>query len=212
MSGSKIANACDAAAKLAGDERARIAWAAIADVLRTPPAKSVRGVLKALDGVAAEPAAAGRASFRDITAGAGPIQELVSAVGGAAAIADFSALLEWLGAREDADVESFARKAKAALAAPRAGEQSAKPIDRRLVGKYATRLEETLGDESFSALHQELKADKAVKVAEAKEIARQFTGRPGTSRANALQRIWDRHRALIDGRKRIEAMDGRSAA
>lgn len=212
MSVSKLATACDAAARLVGDAGAQTAWRAISAILKSSGARTVASILKVIDGIEAPRAEPHRPALRDLESSAAAVRDLLAAVGSRTIAADFEKLLDRLARHADADCDAFAAAAIAALDAAGASQKAAADIDRALVGRYAARLEDALGDESFGALHRDLKSDPAVKVGEAKEIARKFTGRPGGSKKAALERIWDRHHALIDGRKRIEAMDGRSAA
>ncbi|MCI4663947.1 MAG: hypothetical protein MRY74_04425 [Neomegalonema sp.] len=61
-------------------------------------------------------------------------------------------------------------------------------------------------------LSSELKADDRLSVADAKAIARAFTGTAGKSKKDALAKILKRQTTLLAGRAEWEDNDGRSAA
>jgi hypothetical protein len=70
-----------------------------------------------------------------------------------------------------------------------------------------------LGDASrFEEVFNELKSDKAIKVSEAKKLAREFAKETAKSRTVALELIWQRHAALMSSHARQQANKGRTAA
>lgn len=71
-------------------------------------------------------------------------------------------------------------------------------------------LTNSLADEGgFAAAFDAIKSLNAV---ELKALAREFTGRPATSKANALHLISNRHTSLLAAGRRNLVTSGRSAA
>jgi len=81
------------------------------------------------------------------------------------------------------------------------------------IDQHLDRLERTLADEeAFLAAFSDLKADKLLKAPDVKQLGRAFTKQSSKSKADALQRIWDRHASLIGAGARAKATGGRTAA
>ncbi len=88
-------------------------------------------------------------------------------------------------------------------------------LNQNIVTDYLPRLEAALGDDTkFQQLFDTLKADPEVRQAEAVELASQFVAKTpnSTSRAKALERVYQRHASLANFRLKQRAMSGRSAA
>lgn len=208
MRSSQFAELCCAAANLASDSEAEAGWRALNLVFDAASSLSVERALTKLADVHRPGSQKG--AMTATLDQARLLRTFMKHSAKPAALADMEHLVHWLEANSSSTPEAlvhasshFRQRAKAS---------SKRIVDAGLVKKYVAALEEALGDESFAALHATVNKDKAVDAATAKEIARAFTGRPGRGRKDAIDRIWERHAGLIDGRKRIEAIDGRTAA
>jgi hypothetical protein len=82
-----------------------------------------------------------------------------------------------------------------------------------IIDQHLKRLEGALADEvAFLAAFNELKGDKLLKAPDFKQLGRAFTKQSSKSKADALQRIWDRHASLLGAGARAKATGGRTAA
>jgi hypothetical protein len=82
-----------------------------------------------------------------------------------------------------------------------------------IVDEHLKRLESTLADEvAFLAAFNALKGDKLLKAPDVKQLGRAFTKQGSKSKADALQRIWDRHASLLAAGARAKATGDRTAA
>lgn len=136
-----------------------------------------------------------------------------------ALIGDLEVILGLMKGREGVAVDAFVlavRHHVASASKPKnttkpKSKKEAAPVDLNLVGDYVRRLESALGDDAkFSALLEELRADKRVQKPEAVAIAARFIGPTpaSTSRPKALERVHQRHKKLMT----FKAIPGRSAA
>jgi hypothetical protein len=68
------------------------------------------------------------------------------------------------------------------------------------VKQYGSQLLGALGKEGFADVHARLKSDESIGRPEMVTIAHQFNGpvAPSTSRTKALERIYSRHRKLVE--------------
>lgn len=86
-------------------------------------------------------------------------------------------------------------------------------INSQLVERHLQLLEAAFGDEAaFRNAYQQLTSDLAVKLPEAKQIAKAFTKGSATSKEKAFKLIWGRHASLMESRAKAAATAGRSAA
>lgn len=104
--------------------------------------------------------------------------------------------------------QQLATAARKPSARTRAGSLTEGDIEARV-----EKLESALGDEpQFDQVFQHIKNDKNVKAQDAKNIARKFVGKAGSSKADAFRSIYERHSSLIESRARAKSTGGRSAA
>lgn len=116
----------------------------------------------------------------------------------------------------DVSVQAYAQAAIARLQEPpksKPGKQQPAMPATELVEAYLQRLQSALGDEArFPEVFDSLKKDKAIKVTEAKLLARAFADLNAKSKGDALELIWLRHDSALGARARARATGGRTAA
>lgn len=98
-----------------------------------------------------------------------------------------------------------ARKSSRRTSAPSLTEQEIEARVHELVA--------VLGDEAkFDQVFQRLENDNSVKAQDAKNIAKKFVGKAGSSKSEAFRLIHERHSTLLESRARAKSTGGRSAA
>lgn len=199
---------CDAAAEVAPSSAA-LGWRAAARIFGATPKAAAAARLKA---IAAAPPTAVMRSCDDLDAFERSVEAmaaLMALVGKRAAVSDLTALGDCLKARRAYGLEGLMAAAESAERGPQPRSHA---LNAALVDRYLPLLEEALGAERFETVYADLKAERGLKAAEAKALARAFTSRPGRGKSDALERIWARHVNAKDGDARVRASGGRSAA
>jgi hypothetical protein len=211
MKGKDLAQLLTDFADVLSDERAR-EWRAIPQIFAAAPADSVVAICSVIRGVQA-PEHRNGSRLQEMV---GLISALKRLLGKASAkkavIDDLQAVETALTPFSEAPTAGFADAAIQRLR-ERVAERPAGEARDDLVQSYLHRLEEALRDASrFAEVFDDLKNDKAVKVAEAKKLSREFAKETAKSRNAALDLIWARHAALMGSRARKQANKGRTAA
>jgi hypothetical protein len=87
-------------------------------------------------------------------------------------------------------------------------------MNEELVALYFDRLAQTMGDESFMPIFDQLGRDKGIQQPEAVALACRlaFEIAPSTPKAKALGRILERHKGLYLFKLQQKSIGGRSAA
>ena len=133
-----------------------------------------------------------------------------------ALIDDLKRVMSVLAPFADVSIHTYAKAAIAHLsvpAKPRRTPTQPNVSTTELVQKYKDDLVAALNDEvRFPEIFNALKRDKAIKVAEAKQLARAFVDMNAKSKGDALELIWGRHAAILGSRARARATGDRTAA
>lgn len=185
------------------------AWRALANVFSVRPAVSVTGTCKLF------PAVKGGGPDREITLIASGIPSLLRMLKPfckKALVDDLEALERALSISSGVSLGDLLL----ALTPPAVPARIAAPkgqADRHVVQDHLAALENTFRDEgAFKLAYAALKADKRVKLPEAKALAKEFAGENAGTKAQALKFIWGRHNSLMESRAKEQSRDGRSAA
>jgi hypothetical protein len=81
-----------------------------------------------------------------------------------------------------------------------------------VISRHLNRLGDALTDEAnFLKAFNTLKVDKSLKAADIRLLAREFTRQSAKSKADAFERIWDRHASLIAAGARAKVTGSRTA-
>lgn len=141
------------------------------------------------------------------------LERFVSAYGATPFKADVKSLDTLLRVIGPIDVSGFEALMRSSSApATRAGRAAVVPNEEG-VRWYLRQLEVALGDdEGFKQLHQRLATDETMGKGDVVAIAKQFSGKGGKSKPDALKSILQRHQTLMGLRAKEQSRDGRSAA
>lgn len=113
--------------------------------------------------------------------------------------------------RKDECIDTFVSRASSALI-PQATPPALTLLTESDVRTYLHRLEEALGDEEgFESVYRQLSNDTRLKTPEAKKLAKDFAGKSGRGKADALALIYGRHKSLISARPKAYATADRLA-
>ena len=187
-----------------GMQAEQAACAKLKSILLAKPSASVSDVCKILKGT---PVDGGSADSASIGRAFAALLGLMRPIAKKALVDDVALVVELLQGRSLASL--------AAAAAPPAKKAQGKSaaVDQHTVDRHLQVLESALRDEtSFKLAFAALKADKLVKLPEAKAIAREFSGETAKTKPEALQHVWKRHSSLLEARAKEASRDGRSAA
>ena len=181
------------------------ACAKLKSILLAKPSASVSDVCKSLKGT---PVDGGSADSASIGRAFAALLVLMRPIAKKALVDDVALVVELLQGR------SLASLAAAAAAPPaKKAQGKSAAVDQHTVDRHLQALESALRDEtSFKLAFAALKADKLVKLPEAKAIAREFSGETAKTKPEALQHVWKRHSSLLEARAKEASRDGRSAA
>lgn len=210
MKGSDFKAGCDAIADITGGA-AGAGWAALGEIIAAPPAATVAERLKLLEDLPQIDAAEEAATLAPMAETGESVLSLLRVFGKGATANAVEKALDWAWRHRAAELDAL-KAACAERLASAPPPKAAPALDPTLIAAFAGRLKEALGSEGFNAIYQELSADKTLKTAGIKEVARALTGRAGRGKKDSLDRIWGMHADILDGKKRIAASGGRSAA
>ena len=189
-----------------GMQAEQAACAKLKSILLAKPSASVSDVCKILKGT---PVDGGSADSASIGRAFAALLGLMRPIAKKALVDDVALVVELLQGR------SLASLAAAVAAAPPAKKAQGKSaaVDQHTVDRHLQALKSALRDEtSFKLAFAALKADKLVKLPEARAIAREFSGETAKTKPQALQHVWNRHSSLLEARAKEASRDGRSAA
>jgi len=200
---------------VAGAHEAAADLSAFAAIFGLRPKATVGAVLKALQSV----------DYSGVT-GAGNTDKLsailglmVKSVEGIAKAGDAKGLelvSEFVSSHRTLPLEPFVARLTDTLKSPpptKKSKTAAPSLCDAGIRNYVSRLETALGDDpGFKEVYSELTSDERVKAADAKKIAKSFAGKAGSSKADALGRIYARHSALMSARPKADAIGGRLAS
>lgn len=182
------------------------ACARLKDILLSKPSASVSDICKSL---MAAPPDGGSANVMHLRQSLAALLGLMRPIAKKPLLDDVAIVVELLEGRS---LEALAAAVSAAPP-PKKGKGKVAAVDRETVDRHLQALEGALRDEaSFKLAFAALKADKLVKLPEAKAIAREFSGETAKGKLQALQHVWNRHSSLLEARAKEASRDGRSAA
>ena len=145
------------------------------------------------------------------------MNQAVTGIAKAGEAKDLKKLVDFVSAHRRLTLDGFVERAVETLKSPPAKKPTRKAPAPDLsdadIRCYVARLETALGDDrGFDEVYSELSKDKRLRAADAKKIAKAFSGKAGSSKADSLGRIFGRHSALMSARPKAEAIGGRLAS
>jgi hypothetical protein len=116
-----------------------------------------------------------------------------------------------IAVRDTDSFDAFVSRATKALASRPIPPLPATFTDADL-GACVKRLEEALGDElRFESVYQQISKDERLKAADAKKLAKAFSGKSGKTKADALGLIYGRHKNMMSAEPKADATGRRLA-
>jgi hypothetical protein len=196
----------------------------LASLFSAAPNSKVSSIVSQI-GAASIPQEAGTPSLGDVASSLSSLKRLIAHIAKPGAIADVDSVKGFLAKRPSIGLATFLHAAVEALSSKPSRKRNSKtsntqpkakaasPIRDDLVAEYKRLLEEALGEsERFGTTYRELSSDSAMGKAELCMLAKEMTGISGRSKAEALKKIWSRHRSLVAFKAKSNATGGRSAA
>jgi len=194
-------------------ERMASDWQKLAAVFSLKPAATVAEICKSLQ--TASVADVGSANIQYLTHSLRQLGQVLAQHSKKTLLSDLKGLADALQPHSGASLDELIEVTRKNLAEAKATKKKAKAtsLNVRAVEYHLRRLETALGDDAgFTEAFEALTADAAIKVPEAKQLARDFAKESATSKAKALKLIWGRHASLMQARAKGEATAGRTAA
>ena len=189
-------------------------WHCLATIFEAKPGANVADICKALTSMERPESGPGSrvAQFIRLVPA---VESWFAKHGKKAVVDDLKRIASTLSRFSDIPVEAFVQAAVAKLQQhPQEKAKSQPKIpSAELVLSHLKNLQSAVGDEiRFPEVFSALKQDKRIRVAEAKQLAREFAELNAKTKGEAFDLIWHRHASVVGSRARARATAGRTAA
>ena len=189
-------------------------WRMFASIFSIKPSAKVADVCKVFPSLEMAPVSGPQPEY--IHAGLPRLQRFLSRIANKDAVKDLVTVQDALSRLKGLSISQIIDHVSAALNKPAKKKASGKTRSTSgaaVVEQHLAALENAFRDEAaFKLAYTALENDPAVKLQEAKELAKKFAGETAKSKAQALKFIWGHHSAILQTRAKEAASGGRTAA